>query len=222
MRVFFLAMVIISGMGYALYSCGHGVAGLLGLQLREVFVPGKNRTDQASIFWALRMTKNHHMWQEPLKRMHERLESLPWVKSATIQRRLPWTLVVTLVEKTPVAIWQNKGKKCVIDEDGNPIKNALPKDFSDLILITGSQAPKHIHKLLHQLPKIGSLPPVKAASFLRSQRWDLYLQDGTRILLPQEKMGKALGKLMGFWSFLRGSPLIDLRFPDALIFTPCE
>jgi cell division protein FtsQ len=221
MRWLFVTAAIIGSMGYMWYSYNRAITGALGLELREILIPGQNRTSNASIFWALNMTKRHHMWMQPLRAIQDRLESLPWVQSAAVQRRLPWTLTLTLVEKTPMAIWQNAGKKCVIDGDGRPIEGALPKYFPHLILVAGKDAPGHFRKLLNQLPKIQSLPAVKAASFLRCQRWDLYLDGGTQVQMPQENLGKALMKLVNFWPSIEGSTVIDLRFPDALIFKPC-
>jgi len=221
MRWFFLVMALVASLAYAWYAYTDIASGALGLELREILVSGQKRTSKKSLLWAIHMTKGHHMWKQPLESMHTRIESLPWVKSASIQRKLPWTLIVTLVEKNPIAIWQNKGKKCIIDEEGNAIIGALPKKFPELVVIVGPQAPKHVSKLLEQLAAIRTLPPVKAACFLRSQRWDLYLEGGKMIQLPQEHRGKALRKLLNFWPMIKDSPKIDLRFPDALIFSPC-
>ena len=207
-------------MGYALYSYRQVVAGALGLELREIIVLGQNRTSPRSIFWALKTIKGDHMWTHSLGTMHTRLELLPWVKSARLQRRLPWTLIINLEEKVPMAIWQNEGKKCVIDQDGRPIIGARTNNFTDLIIITGKEAPAYVRSLLERIQKISSLPRVKAACFLRSQRWDVYLENGVRIHLPEKHSRKALLKLLRFWPMLQSASLIDLRFPDALIFKP--
>ncbi len=219
-RWFFVFTAIIGSLGYVGYSYRQVAAGVLGLELREIIVLGQNRTSNRSLFWALQMAKGDHMWAQSLMSIHTRLESLPWVKSACVQRRLPWTLVIHLVEKTPMAIWQNDGKKCVIDQNGKPIVGAVPKHFGQLIVVTGKEAPEHVRSLLDQLPKISGLPVIKAACFLRSQRWDLYLENGMRIQLPENNRGKALIKLLRFWPMLQNATLIDLRFPDALIFKP--
>jgi cell division protein FtsQ len=220
MRWFLISLAILGGMGYMWYAYRNVATGALGLELREILVPGQNRTSNTSIFWALNMVKGNHMWKQPLDQIHKRLETLPWVKSASVQRCLPWTFILTLVEKTPMAIWQNEGKKCVIDKDGHPIAQARADQFPGLIVITGAKAPEHFYKLLNQMEKIPELPRIKGASFLRSQRWDLYLEGGVRVQLPQEHRSKALMRLAQFWPFVKNHPVIDLRFPDALIFRP--
>jgi cell division protein FtsQ len=134
---------------------------------------------------------------------------------------LPWTFIITLVEKEPMAIWQHGGKKCVIDGDGQPIAQATAEQFPELMVITGERAPEYFGKLVNQMKKVHGLPPIKGASFLRSQRWDLYLENGVRVQLPQEHRAKALARLIQFWPFVKNYAVIDLRFPDALIFKPC-
>src|SRR5579871_417710 len=51
-------------------------------------------------------------------RAKEKLESLPWVHSAVIERRFPDTISVHLVERVPMALWQHGGKIELIDRTG--------------------------------------------------------------------------------------------------------
>ena len=41
--------------------------------------------------------------------IRSRLLQFGWVKDARVSRRLPDTLVVDIVERTPAALWQNQG-----------------------------------------------------------------------------------------------------------------
>ena len=41
------------------------------------------------------------------------------MRSAAIERRLPGTLFVRLVERHPLAVWQHDGKQELIDRDGD-------------------------------------------------------------------------------------------------------
>ena len=51
-------------------------------------------------------------------RIRERLLAFGWVKDARVSRRLPDTLVVDIVERTPAALWQDSGRLALIDADG--------------------------------------------------------------------------------------------------------
>jgi len=62
-------------------------------------------------------------------RAKEQLESLPWVRSATIERRLPGTLFVRLVERRPLAVWQHGGTQELIDREGTVIPGFRPQSL---------------------------------------------------------------------------------------------
>jgi hypothetical protein len=50
-----------------------------------------------------------------LEAIRSRLMQFGWVKDARVSRRLPDTLVIDIVERTPAALWQNKGQLALID-----------------------------------------------------------------------------------------------------------
>ena len=47
-----------------------------------------------------------------------RIETINWVESATVERRLPGTIVVHLTERRPFAVWQHEGNFVLIDRNG--------------------------------------------------------------------------------------------------------
>ncbi len=47
-----------------------------------------------------------------LEAARQRIEALSWVEHAAVERRLPGTLVVNLVERRPFAIWQTRASSC--------------------------------------------------------------------------------------------------------------
>ena len=76
-----------------------------------------------------------------LEGARQRIATLSWVESAAVERRLPGTLVVNLVERRPFAIWQNQGKFVLIDRDGQVVANEDVAAFGDLPLVVGAGAP---------------------------------------------------------------------------------
>jgi len=75
----------------------------LGLVVGDIEVEGRETTDRATIMAALAAERGTPILAVSPSRAKEKLESLPWVRSATIERRLPGTLVVRLVERHPLA-----------------------------------------------------------------------------------------------------------------------
>ena len=191
---------------------------MLALEVKEIVVYGQERVSNAQVFQALQIKRGDHMWRHSLQQMKVSIEEIPWVKSASVQRRFPGTLSVYLCEKEPAVIWQTQGKKYVIDRQGAIISGVDPKGFSQLIVIAGEKAPLNFADLNHELADMNPSIPVKAATFLRSQRWDLYLEGGAVIKLPEIQVKKALAFLTKKWALLTSFRVIDLRFPAALIF----
>src|SRR5438128_1711581 len=97
----------------------------LGLVVGDIEVEGRETTDRATIMAALAAERGTPILAVSPRRAKEKLENLPWVRSATIERRLPGTLVVRLVERHPLAVWQHAGKHELVDRAGEviPVKD---------------------------------------------------------------------------------------------------
>src|SRR5690606_33811569 len=119
---------------------------------------------------------------------------------AAVERRLPDTIHVRLVERRPLALWQNDGRITVIDHDGREISGADPARFSALPLVVGDDAPQHAIQLLALLalePDLGRR--VTAAVRVGGRRWNLRMDagDGAKIdvHLPEINPGAAWARL---------------------------
>ena len=154
-----------------------------------------------------------------------RLETLSWVQSATVSRRLPGTIVVSLVERHPFAVWQNQGKFMLIDRDGHPVPDQDVAAFGQLPLVVGLGAPAPAPALLDAL---AAYPVIKshtvAAVRVGERRWNLHLTNGGDVLLPEGQVPAALQRLAELQTAhaLLDRPLqvIDLRLPDRLVVRP--
>jgi cell division protein FtsQ len=147
------------------------------------------------------------------------------VKSAVVERQLPDTIVVKLIERRPFAIWQNNGKFMLIDHNGNVVAHQNVMDFRKLPLVVGPGAPQAAAGLLDTL---GSLPAlqarVAAAVRVGDRRWDLQMNNRTEVMLPEGHEAAALDRLMQLQQShdLLDRPLvaIDMRLPDRMVLRP--
>ena len=108
--------------------------GALGLVVNDIEVEGRETTDIGTIMAALRAARGTPILAVNPSRAKEQLETLPWVRSAAIERRLPGTLFVRLVERRPLAVWQHDGKQQLIDREGEviPVDRSEPlRPFAD-------------------------------------------------------------------------------------------
>jgi cell division protein FtsQ len=145
--------------------------------------------------------------------------------SVAVERRLPGTLVVDLVERRPFAIWQKDRKFLLIDRNGEVVTNEAVEQFSNLPLVVGAGAPAHAAELLDALNKVPDIDDrVAAAVRVGERRWNLQLKNGIVVMLPEDHQDSALAKLheLEQTEALLDRPLVfvDLRLPDRLTIRP--
>ena len=196
--------------------------GLLGLTVSEITVEGRETTDRETILAALAAGPGTPILAVSPTHVKEQLEALPWVRTAVIERRLPGTLYVRLVERKPLALWQHGGKLELVDREGNVIPVARLDRFAKLPLVVGEGAASHAAELIEML---GSNPDlaarVTAAVRVGGRRWNLRIDNAIDVLLPADEMATAwsqLAQLERSSAILKREVLtIDLRLPDRLV-----
>jgi cell division protein FtsQ len=120
----------------------------LGLVVTDIKVEGRETTDRETILAALGAGPGTPILAMSPRRAKEQLETLPWVRSAVVERRLPDTLYVRLVERKPLALWQHGGKLELIDHEGAVIPVTRLDRFAKLPLVVGEGAATHAAALL--------------------------------------------------------------------------
>ena len=77
-----------------------------GLIVREVIVQGRSKTKKSALLQALQVSEGDNILAINMTKMKDRINKLPWVKSARVERHLPNKISLTLFERTPMARWQ--------------------------------------------------------------------------------------------------------------------
>ena len=196
--------------------------GLLGLTVTDITVEGRETTDRETILTALAAGLGTPILSVSPMRVKQQLEALPWVRSAVIERRLPGTLYIRLVERKPLALWQHGGKLELLDHAGSVIPVTRLDRFAKLPLVVGEGAASHAAELLEMLasdPDLGSR--VTAAIRVGDRRWNLRIDNATDVLLPADEAASAwsqLARLERSSAILKREVLtVDLRLPDRLV-----
>ena len=193
-----------------------------GLVVSDVVVQGRGRTGGDAILAALGAARGTPMLAINPAAAKARLEALPWIRSASVERLLPDTLYVQVTERQPLALWQRKGKLQLIDREGAVVAVPSLDEFTDLIILVGQDAPKAAAPLLEMLASEPALRPhVAAAVRVGGRRWNLKLDSGIDIELPEDNVGAAwhqLAQLDRTDGLLERDILkVDLRLPDRLV-----
>ncbi len=230
-----LALALIVGGGAWLWTSGRvaamaeaaraGVIGLsadAGLILREVYVTGRVETPRDAVLAALGGGRGTPLAAIDPEVARARIEAIGWVRRAAVERRFPDTVFIRLVERRPLALWQRKGKLFVVDRDGVVIKGARPRDFAALPVIVGDDAPANAAGLIAAMatePKLSAR--VKAAVRVGGRRWNLRLDNGIDVRLPEDGVAEAWRRLAEFDRrhrlLARDITAVDLRLPDRLV-----
>ena len=196
-----------------------------GLRVRNVIIEGRANTPEPLLRAALGVSKGDPILGFSLEQARRRIETLSWIEHATVERRLPDTIVVNIQERRPFAIWQNDGKFVLIDRTGQIVANQDVANFRGLPLVVGPGAPPSAATLIDALTARPALQQrVIAAVRVGERRWNLLLNSGANVMLPEGHEVAALDRLMQLQQDhdLLDRPLvaIDMRLPDRLVLRP--
>src|SRR6478752_3713928 len=155
--------------------------------------------------------------------IRERLLQFGWVKDARVSRRLPDTLVIDIVERTPAALWQNEGRLALIDIQGVVLDRVPVDKMPDLPLLIGPGANGQEELLDRLMTSVPTLQPqLSSATWVGGRRWDLSFQSGETVALPENE-DSAKAALMKFARLDKQTGLLgrgvlryDLRVPGKM------
>lgn len=156
--------------------------------------------------------------------IRNRLLDYGWVKDARVSRRLPDTLVIDIVERTPAAMWQDRQRLSLIDSEGVVLDQVPIDKMPDLPLLIGPGANAKADELRGLMGAVPTLKPqLASATWVGARRWDLSFQSGEIVALP-EGAAAAQAALTKFAKLDRSTGLLgrglvrfDLRIPGKMI-----
>lgn len=209
------------------FLVGHGSPLASVLTVSNISIVDGNAIAPSDLEQAVGVSAGEKLLHVSVSRLRNSINKLPFAESSVVERRFPDSVIIRLVEREPVAVWQTDHRFVLVDKDGKPVggdgvAGRYAKDFSSLPLIVGNGAPSAVLDLVPALdgaPKIRS--QLSAAVRVGQRRWDLVLRDGCMIRLPEGDEKNALRRLsqMEDREQLLERPLaeIDMRVPDRLI-----
>lgn len=215
--------------GVNAYVRAEGVAavGRAGFTVRRVEVVGANRIDRLRVYDIALNHKDRSMAALDLDAVRAELLQYGWVADARVSRRLPDTLVIDLVERSPVAVWQNRNAYVLIDNNGRLLPGVDAATMPGLPILVGQNAPAQMRDLQALLDAAPALrPQISGASWVGNRRWDLHFKTGETLALPDdaERAQSAfvefarmdgVNRLLG-----RGIQRFDMRIADRFVLRP--
>jgi len=193
-----------------------------GFGISQVHLAGNRRVPPDAILAALGFELGQSIFTADIHAARQRLERLDWVASADVQRRYPDDISVRVVEKLPFALWQSEAGIYVVERNGKVITANNIGEFQRLPLLLG-EGGSSAADIVDAVAQRRSLEArVRAYQRVSERRWNLILDDGVLVKLPElgwQKELDALEHLIVDKGILeRDVSEIDLRSPTQYFF----
>ncbi|TVP74363.1 MAG: hypothetical protein EA339_00525 [Rhodobacteraceae bacterium] len=133
-----------------------------------------------------------------LDALRREVEALDWVRSADLRLLADGVLGLTIHERRPVVLWRSENGLELLDAEGIRVAYVLSREYRpDLPLIAGAGANTEIREALDLLEAATPLGP-RALGLVRmgERRWDVVLDRGQRIKLPETGALAALERVI--------------------------
>ena len=193
-----------------------------GLTVQQGELVGRDLAPRQDLARAVGLKRGDPILFVDVDEIRERLEGMGWIKSATVVRELPTTVRVTIDERVPLARWQRDQRTVLIDADGEEITSRGLDRFKHLPRVVGGGAELQAAGLLDLLaaePRLFAM--VRHATLIRQRRWDIGLEGGITVRLPEQDIPAAwrrLAKIDRKQRLLRRDLVaVDLRYGDRLV-----
>ena len=134
----------------------------------------------------------------PVTQLQSDLMALDWTDNVQIERIWPGTLKITLVEKAPVAVWN----EFLITSDGKLINIGEEQTYLALPKLSGpKQQQTDVLQIYEKLSKLLSIYGLHASALqLRdNQAWELSLSNGVQLRLGKRDLEKRLTRFCKAW-----------------------
>ncbi len=199
-----------------------------GLRIRTVTVSGISALPEERVMAELGVRDGMPLLDFDADASRRRLEALAWVRRATVTRLWPDRLHVDITERSAFALWQTEGAFYLIDRDGTILEPLGGSDLATLAhlpRVVGEGANIVAGDLVDLLDKAPALRSrLVAASRVADRRWNLRLDNGIVIRLPDRDEARAIRDIAALDTrhrlLARRVSLIDLRDPNVLVIRP--
>jgi len=135
----FLKLALAIVIGVLVFAGYRAAASASFFQLRNVEVQGTSRLQPAEIQALVRQSVDKTgVWKADLNSINERIERLPWVRTAIVSRVLPDCIRVRITERTPRAVVRTSaGRFRWVDEEAALLGEMQPADQIPAFFLRG-------------------------------------------------------------------------------------
>lgn len=189
--------------------------------IKNVEIMGVHKADHSEIQQILKSLVDNGFFSVDVELVKDRLLQSPWINRVAVQRLWPDRVVITIEEKSPVALWNNGALLSLNGDLFTPSKESYPTDLPSFIGPEGEQI-----TMLQQYNKINnSLTPlhfkISRLELCATSAWRIVLDNGIKITLGVQDILGRINHLVKVYPKIIGDrssevDSIDLRYSNGL------
>jgi cell division protein FtsQ len=197
-------------------------ANAVGFRIAEISLAGPKEVSREEVLTTAGITGRASLLFLDADAARARLMANPWIADAAVLKLYPDRLQVTVTERQAFALWQEAGRVSVIAADGTVLEPFVEDRYRDLPLVVGRGAERQAKDFLAIVARYPDIRSALRASILVAQRrWNLRLNNGIDVRLPEGNAAEALDRLVALDRekklLSRDIVAVDLRLPDRVI-----
>ncbi len=174
----------------------HIAANAVGLRIASVAIAGHKHLSRDEVLAIAGIDGRASLLFLDAAEARAKLAASPWVGDATVQKLYPDRLAITVKEREAFALWQRDSQINVIAADGTVLEAFVSRSVMRLPFVVGAGADTRARDFLHLLtrhPEIAGR--VRASVLIGERRWNLKLENGVDVRLPETGIAAALKHL---------------------------
>ena len=225
-------LLLAATLGYGVFAGGHVIAivdwlkdardsaaNAAGFRIAAISLSGPKEVSREEILTTAGVTGRASLLFLDAAAARTRLLANPWIADAAVLKLYPDRLQITITERQAFALWQKDGRVSVIAADGTVLEPFVENRYLGLPLVVGRGAQRQAKDFLaivDRYPDIRSA--VRASVLVAERRWNLRLNNGIDVRLPEADVEQALDRLVALDRdkklLSRDIVAVDLRLPD--------
>jgi len=194
-------------------------ANSLGFRIAAISLSGQKEVSREEVLTTAGVTGRASLLFLDAEAARAQLKANPWIADAAVLKLYPDRLQITVTERQAFALWQKDGQVSVIAADGTVLEPFVEDRYLALPLVVGpgaAQAAKDFLTIVGHYPTIRSV--LRASILVAERRWNLRLENGIDVRLPETNVEQALDRLIALDRdkklLSRDITMIDLRLAD--------
>ena len=194
-----------------------------GFEIKNILISGTHNLSQDYLRNIINNQNHINILNVNLHRIYNKIIENSWVEETYVERILPDTIKIKVLEKKPIAIWQNQKGNKLITVNGDVISHANVNKFKNSFpIIKGEKSKENISTILKILETNKNFAKnIWSLTFINQRRWDLHFNQGLIVRLPSKDVIKAWQKIIKLQTNYNILNLrlteIDLRNPEQIL-----